>query len=108
MRLMCSRHESKWRNSNNPAVAYLYLVRPHAPALLGSADCCNSAFADQPTARCLLSAKESAALEEPIILGHRILAALSRYSKTSERVKVPTEYHVMARATAIEVLHGAG
>src|SRR5258708_3759808 len=68
----------------------------------------SSAFADQPAARRPLTAKESAALQEPITLGQRILAALSRYSKTSERIKVPTEFDVMTRTPTIEVLHAAG
>lgn len=66
-----------------------------------------SAFADQPITR-PLTAKETVALHEPVALGGRILAALSRYSKASEQVKVPTEYDVLTRVPTIEVLHVGG
>ena len=65
------------------------------------------AFADQSTSR-PLTAKETAALQEPIALGGRILAALSRYSTASEQVKVPPEYDVLTRVPTIEILHAGG
>ena len=63
-----------------------------------------SAFADQPTTR-PLTANETVALHKSVALGGRILAALSRYLKASEQVKVPTEYDVLTRVPTIEVLH---
>jgi hypothetical protein len=67
-----------------------------------------SAFGDQPSTRRPLTGKESAALEEPTALGHRMLTALARYSKASEPVKIPTEFDVMTRTPTIELLHAAG
>ena len=66
-----------------------------------------SAFADQATTR-PLTAKERASLHEPVALGGRILAALARYSKASEQLKVPTEYDVLTRVPTIELLHAGG
>ena len=68
----------------------------------------SSAFADQ-LATCRASTpKESAALEEPIALGHRILTALARYSKASEQVQVPAEFDVITRMPTIAVLRTGG
>jgi hypothetical protein len=66
-----------------------------------------SVFADQPTTH-PLTAKEAAALQEPIALGHRILNALSRYAQTSEPPMIPAELDLLTRVPTIEILHAAG
>jgi hypothetical protein len=66
------------------------------------------AFAEQPTIRHPLTAKEATALQEPAALGHRMLSALSRYSQASESLKVPPEFDVLTRLPTIEVLHAVG
>ena len=66
-----------------------------------------SAFADQPTTR-PLTPEETVALDEPIAVGGRILAALSRCSKASEQMKVPPEFDVLTRVPTIEILRAAG
>ena len=68
----------------------------------------SSAFADQPTTRRPLTAKEPAALEKPITVGHRILTALSRYSKASDQVQLPPELDVSTQVPTIEILHAGG
>ncbi len=65
-------------------------------------------FAGEPTTRRPLTAKESAALQEPTTLGHRILNALSRYSKASEPPKIPAGLDLLTRVPTIEVLHAGG
>jgi hypothetical protein len=68
----------------------------------------SSVFADQPTTSRALTAKESAALEEPIAVGHRILTALSRYSKASDQVQLPPELDVSTQGPTIDILHAGG
>ena len=65
------------------------------------------ALADPP-AGYRLSPTEKAELKEPLALARRIIAARYRYSKASERVRVPAEYDVMTRTPTIEVIHAAG
>jgi hypothetical protein len=48
------------------------------------------------------------ALHEPVALGGRILAALSRCSKASEQVKVLPGFDVLTWVPTIEVLHVGG
>ena len=67
----------------------------------------SSAFADQSTTR-PLTTEQIVALQEPVALGGRLLAALSRYAKASEQVKVPTEFDVSTRVPTIELLHASG
>ena len=66
------------------------------------------ALADRPPYS--LTPDEMKALQEPIMVGHRILDALSRYSKASDEanVNVPTGLSLLTHAPTIEVLHAAG
>jgi hypothetical protein len=63
-------------------------------------------FAQQAPARRPLTTAEAAALEEPVALGHRVLAAWSRYSEvTYLSTPIPAGVDVLTRTPTLELLH---
>jgi hypothetical protein len=66
------------------------------------------ALAGQPAADHPLTVEASAALREPVALGQRILAALSRYSSAPKRGDIPTGGSLLTDNPSIEVLHAGG
>jgi hypothetical protein len=63
-------------------------------------------LAQQAPARRPLTTAEAAALEEPVALGHRVLAAWSRHSEvTNLSTPIPVGVDVLTSTPTLELLH---
>ncbi len=93
------------RNALLVAVPQLNIVRPMIRALLFLVVSLPAVLAAQPTP---LSSDKAKLLQQPIDLGYRLLAALSRYPKPSASANRTGGVDLITSVPTVEVLHSAG